>query len=385
MAEKQDRKSIRFHLSPPKGLIRVIPLLLILLLSSCGSRGDAVKIGVIAGLSGGNADLGESGRNGILLAVTRYNSKGGLNGTPVELLIRDDENEVASAEIATKDLISKDVSVIIGPFTTTLTERVVQIASASGLLVITPTASAYHLHGKDDNLITINSSTRDNAYDYAEQMFTHRDYRTATMLIDQQNSSFSESWASQFQTRYEELGGTVVNRVKYNLARGDRVGEIVSKSLEDDPQSLIMISNSVDVARIAPQIRKISETIPILAAEWAGTQQLIEMGGPAVTGIEILQNYDQFGNQPDYLNFVREYREMFNQLPGFSSVLAYDAAMVILQALEGRERKEPIKDFILGNSPFQGLQQPIQFNEFGDSRRTANFVVIEGRQFRKAP
>ena len=83
-------------------------------------KGRVSKNRFIAGLSGGNADLGESGRNGILLAVTSYNNSGGLDGTSIELLIRDDENEVASAEAATKDHMEQKVKAILRTFYHTL-------------------------------------------------------------------------------------------------------------------------------------------------------------------------------------------------------------------------------------------------------------------------
>ena len=54
--------------------------------------------------------------------------------------------------------------------------------------------------------------------------------------------------------------------------------------------------------------------------------------------------------------------------------------------MAGRQKEEEtLKERILRNDPYGGLQQIINFNEFGDTRRAANFVVVSRRQFIKAP
>jgi len=76
-----------------------------------------VKIGVVQGLSGPPAivDFGESYLQGIKLAIKEDNGRGGYNGTPVQLIIYDDEaNPQRAVELVTR-LISQDkVPVIIG-------------------------------------------------------------------------------------------------------------------------------------------------------------------------------------------------------------------------------------------------------------------------------
>ena len=44
---------------------------------------------MIAGISGGNADLGQAGRNGLMLAVEEVNRAGGINGRPIDRSIID--------------------------------------------------------------------------------------------------------------------------------------------------------------------------------------------------------------------------------------------------------------------------------------------------------
>lgn len=59
-----------------------------LLLAGC-SDPQPIRIGLIAGLSDRGSDFGESVRNGVILAVEEQNAAGGINGRPIELIVRD--------------------------------------------------------------------------------------------------------------------------------------------------------------------------------------------------------------------------------------------------------------------------------------------------------
>jgi branched-chain amino acid transport system substrate-binding protein len=66
--------------------------------------------------------------------------------------------------------------------------------------------------------------------------------------------------------------------------------------------------------------------------------------------------------------------------PGFVSVQAYDAANVVLDALEARRDGESLKETILRVGTFQGIQGPIQLDAHGDAiRRSLISTVFEGR------
>ena len=149
---------------------QTVILLLIVTAVLSGCRDEVVNIGFISGLSGGNADLGEAGRNGAMIAVEEINASGGIHGKTVNLVIRDDGNTYDQAVKSAGELVDEKVVMIIGPFSTFMTEAVHSVTEPAKLLTLTPTASAMQITGKDDYLFKLNSSTRDNAGAYARQM-----------------------------------------------------------------------------------------------------------------------------------------------------------------------------------------------------------------------
>ena len=140
-----------------------------------------------------------------------------------------------------------------------------------------------------------------------------------------------------------------------------------------------------EAARLAQQARKQAPQLPIGASEWAATEQLVELGGDVVEGLLIVQNYDHEDNSPRFREFSEAYFKRFQRSPGYSSVSAYDAATVVLDALRKRQGGETLKDALLKNSPYQGLQQEIAFDANGDTPRKVFFTEIRGGRYVKIP
>jgi len=365
-------------------LLTTLTVLFLISVLSCNTN-KPLKIGLIVGLSGSNADLGEAGRNGAMLAVEQRNQQGGLSGRKVELLVRDDGNDPEIAVHAAKELLDKGVIAIVGAMSSHLTDAILTVSEPADLLQISPSASAYHFTGKDDNLIRLNSSTRENAKDYAEFMVERRNYQRINVLMDVQNLSFTQSWYRQFQLQFENYEGYLSDPISINSSEDVDYDRLVTQLLENQPDALLFIANTVDVVRMAQQIRKVNQTIPIVPVEWAGSITLIELGGKAVEGMEVLQAYNPFGTGERYLDFVLAYQERFLSEPDYASILNYESMMILLEALEKQKKSQSLKESILENSPYKGLQQQLEFDPYGDLHRESTFVIVQDKRFKLSP
>ncbi len=77
---------------------------------------EPVKIGVLAPLTGIYSIVGDRGVKGVELAAAEINAAGGINGRPVEIIVRDDETNPEVAIRQARRLILQDkVAGIIGP------------------------------------------------------------------------------------------------------------------------------------------------------------------------------------------------------------------------------------------------------------------------------
>jgi branched-chain amino acid transport system substrate-binding protein len=365
----------------PRVFLAAVATTIAALLAGCGQQAP-LKIGFIGGLSDRNSDNGQSGLNGVTLAIEQFNRNGGIDGQLVELVARDDAQKRETAEKSAQELVDAKVEAVIGPFTSGMAEVIVPITGKAGVFQISPTITSMAFYGKDDNLFRINRTTRDNAQEYAKVM-TGLGQRNIAVAYDTRNRNFTESWLNEFRTAIAAEHATIAVAVPYESATDTDFAQVIGQMLAANPDSLFFISGALDVARFAQAARTQAPSLPIGAAEWAATEQLIDLGGEFVEGMLIVQNFDRDDQSLRYRDFAEAYFKRFQRPPGYSSVSAHDAATVVLTALKQRKRGETLKDAARRAGPYQGLQQEIVFDKNGDTRRRVYFRVIRQGSYAK--
>lgn len=345
-----------------------------------------VRLGFVAELNDTSSDLARTARNGALLAVQAANEeKGGGLGT-VELVVRDLGATPAEAQRAVEELTQAGVVAAIGAVTSVGTQRLLDAATPRGLLLVSPTASSLDLHGHDDLLFRINGTTRDNGLAYARRCVEKRGLRQVALARTARNKSFADSWAREFNTALTGLGGRVVQQVDFDSLSDSLVDVARQLAQVAGVQAVVIIGNAVDAARLAQLLRKQRADLPILVSEWAASEQLLELGGQAVEGVELIQLYDRHDQSASFTRFAQRYAKQFREQPGFGSVGGHDAATAVLDALRRKPRALSLKDALRAHGPFDGLQQPVAFDVNGDNlQRKPFFVTIQAGKFVPAP
>src|SRR3954469_9194031 len=77
---------------------------------------EPIPIGYLPALTGPSSSTGVGINRGIQLAVQEINAAGGIDGRPIELIVRDTQSEPTKAVNGAAELIhAHKVSVILGP------------------------------------------------------------------------------------------------------------------------------------------------------------------------------------------------------------------------------------------------------------------------------
>ncbi len=342
---------------------------------------EPIRIGFVGGTSGRVADLGIAGRDAVLLAVELRNQSGGVAGRKVELLIRDDEQKPEVAQRAVRELIDRGVVAIVGPMTSAMAIAVAPIANEAKVLLMSPTASTDDLTGLDDYFFRVNASTLDNASRIARYHVGQNATRRLAVAYDLRNKSYTESWLGSFRAAYVQGGGELVEIRGFESGGETTFLQLAQDLLAAPADGVLIVANSMDTALLCQQIRKLDHSAPIITSEWAATERLLELGGKAVEGVIVAQNFDRDSTAPRYRAFYQAYRERFHREPGFGGVIAFDAANVVLDALAQRQEGQSVKEAVLAARRFEGVQEPIVFNEFGDVTRSLFITAVRDGQF----
>src|SRR3974390_1245350 len=95
---------------------------------------EPIKIGALFALSGPAAAIGTPTKLVAEMAVAKINKEGGINGSPLELVIGDTESDAAKAATIAKKFIYQDkVAAIIGPTRTDSGMSVKKIVEDAGM------------------------------------------------------------------------------------------------------------------------------------------------------------------------------------------------------------------------------------------------------------
>lgn len=352
-------------------------MLVFALLAGCGER-EPLRIGFIGGVSGRFADLGTTGRNGVMLAIEEQNARGGIDGRRIELIIKDDEQDPAKAAQALAELADAKVVAVLGPMTSSIAAAIVPQAEKLGLLLVGGTVTTNGLSGKDDNFIRTIATAAEYGSHAARTYRQRFGLQRAALLYDLANRDYTENWAKAFAESFVTAGGVVPVMHGFDSRSEKDYGLLADRALHGKPDIVAIAANSVDGALLAQKIGQRNTSVRLAGSAWTGTQRLTELGGAAVEGMLIEQYYDQDNATERYLSFRETYQARFGFEPGFAGVVAYDAAGMLLAALPGGGDAAALKRRILRNTPYRGVQGDIPIDRFGDAGRPITMTEVRG-------
>ena len=102
------------------------------------AQSGPVKVGFVYTLSGSLADLGTYSLVGAQLAVKEVNDAGGINGRPMELVVRDSRFDPKAAVAAMHELAGTGVNIIIGEGSSNMVIAVLPIIKDLNVIYLSP-------------------------------------------------------------------------------------------------------------------------------------------------------------------------------------------------------------------------------------------------------
>jgi branched-chain amino acid transport system substrate-binding protein len=354
------------------------------LLVACGEPSAPIKpvrLGVIVDSSGASASLGIAGRNGVQLAIEQHNARGGILGRPIEMLLQDDGFDPQRARQAAKRLIDNQVDAVLGPMTSVIAEVLAEPFTEANILLMGITPLSPLLAGKDDMFFRTLGHQNPDARAIATHLRQHLDIRQVGLLVEQSNAIFTTPWVTDFTDHFAALGGQVVKQVNFQRSPEAQYAELADSVLVPGLAAVVIVSSALDTAMLASQLRQKQPGIVLATPAWAAADALLEMGGQAVEGLITAQVFDLNDESQYFKAFRGEYQARFSQDVDTAAVTGYNATQVLLKAIAARQPNEHLKQTLLRIRRFEGLQQPIVFDEFGDSSNRIYLRVVSHGRF----
>ncbi|MCK4509022.1 MAG: ABC transporter substrate-binding protein, partial [Desulfuromonadales bacterium] len=153
------------------------------------------------------------------------------------------------------------------------------------------------------------------------------------------------------------------------------------RMLATEPEGVLLLSNAIDTALLAQQIRKLGSKVALFSSEWASTTDLLSFGGRAVNGMAAFHSFNANSQDARYLSFKEKFTKRFGSAPSFATALAYDAASFLFAGLEKNPSRNGLKEALLSLGSFPGLQSKMAVDKYGDVERKLFLTVIKNSQF----
>ena len=354
---------------------------------------DAFKVGAIFSVTGRASFLGDPEKKTVVMLQEEINSKGGINGRPLEIVVYDDETDATKCALQVRKLITQDkVCAIIGPSTSGNSLAVLPEAEKHQVPLISCAAS--------HKIVTKNMETGEQ-YKWVfktpqtdtmavEAVYTHmKKHGISKIAIMSVTSGFGASGRGELLRIAPKYGMTIVADEKYGPKDTDMTAQLTKiKGLA--PQAIV--NWSIGPTQVIP-VRNWKELgmtgIPFYQSHGFGSRKNIELAAGAAEGVlcplgacavaDILpMDHPQKKVTMEYNKmYTTKYNETLSTFGGH----AWDALLLVVQALEsvGSDRAK-IRDSLENTKGFVGQHGVFNFSakdHNGLTKEAFQMVVVK--------
>ena len=333
-------------------------ILVAMVLSACGGTtgGGALKVAILAPLSGSVATFGQSTKEGAQMAIDEWNVKGGVLGRQITTVVEDSQCKPDPAVNAANKVIDQDkVKFIIGEVCSSASIPVSKITTAKKVLQISPTSTNDALTvGADGKAVPYvfracyNDSFQGQVI--ANFAFKNLNFKSAFVLSDQTNA-YTIGLANSFEKQFTANGGKVVGKENYTGTDTD-FSAILAKIAAAKPDMVFLGDYYPTVNLFYKQAKEKGITAPFMGGDgWDSS----DLDRQAADGGYYSNHYDPGDPRPDVQNFLKAYGAKYKddkgnpKVPDALAVLAYDAANMLLNSIKnaGSDDTSKVQDALL--------------------------------------
>ena len=324
--------------------ILAVVVILATMVAACKPAPKALKVAILAPLSGDVATFGQSTRDGALLAIEEWNAKGGVLGRKIEAVVEDSQCEAEPAASAANKVISQDqVKFIIGEVCSKASIPVSEIATANKVLQISPTSTNPKVtidEAGNAKPTVFRACFIDPFQGTVAATFALKELnaKTAAVLLDQGND-YVRGLAEFFRDAFEAGGGQVVVWETYTAGDTD-FSAILTKVKDANPDVLYLPDYYSTVNVIAAQANQMGIKAVKPGGDGWDSPKLDQV---ATAGGFFTNHYSSEDTRPVVQDFVKRYQAKYGSVPDALAALAYDAANILFMAIEQAGTDDPLK------------------------------------------
>ncbi len=355
-----------------------------IIFTSCNKSGsDEILIGEYESLSGSEATFGQSSHNGLVLAVEETNNSGGLLGKKIKLITEDNQGKPSETQTVVQKLINRDkVVAIIGEVASSRSKAGAPICQAAKIPMITPASTNPEVTTIGDYIFRVCFIDPFQATVMSKFAINSMKVKKIAVLIDQKNA-YSTGLADNFRQVYTSMGGEIVEEQKYSAGDKDFKAQLTSIKAKN-PDAIFIPGYYTDVNLISIQAREIGLTCPLFGSDGWESEKLTEgKAKDALEGSFFSTHVSSDDPSPKIQDYIKKYKSKYGKEPDAMSFLAYDAGMILFDAIKkaNSTEGEKIKNELAKTKDYPGVTGIITINEQRNAVKPAVVLEIKDGKF----
>lgn len=357
----------------------------IFLVSGCNKgSGDEILIGEYGSLTGPNATFGISSNNGLKLAVEELNGSGGLLGKKIKLITYDNQGKPSESQTVVQRLIKNDnVVAVIGEVASSNSKAGAPICQQNKIPMITPASTNPEVTAIGDYIFRVCFIDPFQASVLTKFAINSLKVKRVAIIKDVKNA-YSTGLSDFFEKEFIAAGGEIIEVQSYSAGDKDFKAQLTAIKSKN-PEAIFIPGYYTDVGLIAIQAREIGITVPLFGGDGWESEKLTEgKAKDALEGCYFSTHVSTENPDPVTQSFIKKYKAKYNSMPDAMSFLAYDAGMILFDAIKraGTTDPEKVKNELAKTKDYSGVTGKISINEQRNAIKPAVILEIKGGEFK---
>ncbi|HXG08586.1 MAG TPA: ABC transporter substrate-binding protein [Gemmataceae bacterium] len=357
---------------------RALVLLSALALAGCPQRNTprVIWVGHVAPLSGPDRASGEHARQAILLAVEEANRDGQrVHGRRVAVVHADDRGDAEAAHAEAVRLITVNkVAALLGGIDPAEAERIVRAGQPYGLPVVTLSALPTPT-GNDDAVALVPAPA------YRGRIlgqFVVQELKPARVVViaDGRSPLFTDlaiAFAREFpRDKVEE----------WTYQQEAELSDLAKRLSRAGPQAVLIVAPPRDFLRLSTLVREGGLKTAWLYGGPEGGLPLLQADREAGRGTFLAVTYLADVATPANQEFVKKYRDRYQEPPETAAALAYDGARLLFDVMRRVRTLDAaeVRRELGRTEKFDSLTGPLSFGKDLHAVRTLYVARLEDGQ-----
>jgi len=306
------------------------------------STSGAIPIGIALAQTSNVALLGQEGFVGARMAEKYFNDKGGINGTPIRLVMQDTGGDEAGAINAFQTLINKDKVVgIVGPTLSQQAFSAAPIADRAKVPVLGASTTAKGIPEIGDYVARVSVPVSIVAPNSVKAALKQNPNIKKVAVFYAQNDAFNKSETEIFQKTVKDQGLELVTVQKFQTSDTDFQAQ-ATNALNLKPDLAIISGLAADGGNLVRQLRELGYKGIIVGGNGLNTPNLFSVCKALCDGVLIAQAYSP--EHPGEINatFHKTYVNQYKKEPAQFSAQSFTAVQVYVEALKALDKKTKV-------------------------------------------